>query len=405
LKSVNLFMIILLSFTLGAVFACGHNGNQKENKEPPVFEGLLEGVVVKPSTVSLYYEAVGTIRARTKAALSSKIAGQIKEITVEEGSRVQAGDLLLLIDDREVIEKLKQAKAALASTGKSLDGIQAAINQAEAQKEQAEANFSMAQASYSRYENLSTEKIISNQEFDTIKTERQMAKSQLDAAREGVLRLESQKEGLMMSLARAQSEVKEADVFKSHARVVAPFAGTIVRKLVDAGGFATPGLPLLEIEDPDGFRLEVDVREAEFANQVELGREVPVQIDALGESLIIGKVVEVAPTADSLSRTFRVKIALPEQAGINSGMYGKALCPREERQTILIPKQALIKRGQLEQVFTVDDNQITHLRLVKTGKTFDGGLEILVGLQGGEIIITNPKPGLKDRSRVTVEIK
>ncbi len=405
MKSVNLFMIILLIFTLGAVFACGHNGNQNDNKEPPVFEGLLEGVVVKPSTVSLYYEAVGTIRARTKAALSSKIAGQIKEITVEEGSRVQAGDLLLLIDDREVIEKLKQAKAALASTGKSLDGIQAAINQAEAQKEQAEANFSMAQASYSRYENLSTEKIISNQEFDTIKTERQMAKSQLDAAREGVSRLESQKEGLMMSLARAQSEVKEAEVFKSHARLVAPFAGTIVRKLADVGGFATPGVPLLEIEDPDGFRLEVDVREAEFANQVELGREVPVQIDALGDSLIIGKVVEVSPTADSLSRTFRVKIALPEQAGINSGMYGKALCPREERQTILIPKQALIKRGQLEQVFTVDDNQITHLRLVKTGKTFDGGLEILVGLQGGEIIITNPKPGLKDRSRVTVEIK
>ena len=109
MKSVNLFMIILLSFTLGTVFACSHNGNQNENKEPPVFEGLLEGVVVKPSTVSLYYEAVGTIRARTKAALSSKIAGQIKEITVEEGSRVQAGDLLLLIDDREVIEKLKQA--------------------------------------------------------------------------------------------------------------------------------------------------------------------------------------------------------------------------------------------------------------------------------------------------------
>jgi multidrug efflux pump subunit AcrA (membrane-fusion protein) len=405
LKAVNFFMIIILFFTFGALFACGHNGSEKNNKKTPVFLGVLEGAVVKPATVPLYYEAVGTIRARTKAALSSRIAGQIKKITVEEGSRVKAGDLLLEIDDREVIEKLKQAMAALSSTEKSLDGIQAAINQAKAQQKQAEANFSMAQASYSRYENLSTEKIISNQEFDTIKTELRMAEAQLNVAQEGVSRHEFQKEELMMSLARAQSEVKEAEVFKSHARVKAPFAGTIVKKHVDAGGFATPGVPLLEIENPDGFRLEVDVRETEFANQVELGREVPVQIDALGESLIIGKVVEAAPSADPLSRTFRVKIALPEQAGIKSGMYGKALCPRDERQTILIPREALIKRGQLEQVFTVDDNHIAHLRLVKTGKIFNDRLEILVGLQNGETIITNPKPGLKDRSRVTVEIK
>ena len=232
-----------------------------------------------------------------------------------------------------------------------------------------------------------------------------MAEAQLNVAREGVSLLESQKEGLMMSLARAQSEVKEAEVLKSHARVLAPFAGTIVKKHVDAGGFATPGVPLLEIEDPDGFRLEVDVRETEFANQVELGREVPVQIDALGESLIIGQVVEASPSADPLSRTFRVKIALPEQPGISSGMYGKALCPRGERQTLLIPQNALIKRGQLEQVFSVDESQTAHLRLIKTGKVFGDQLEILAGLQEGEVIIANPKPGLKDGSRVTVEIK
>ena len=147
MKSVNLFRVIVLIFSLGAIFACGHNGNEQENKEPVVFEGVMNAIVIKPSTVPLYYEAVGTIRARTNAALSSKIAGQIKEITVKEGSSVEAGDLLLVIDDREVIEKLKQAKAALASTEKSLDGIQAAINQAEAHQKQAEANFSMAQAS------------------------------------------------------------------------------------------------------------------------------------------------------------------------------------------------------------------------------------------------------------------
>jgi multidrug efflux pump subunit AcrA (membrane-fusion protein) len=405
LKYINFFKVAVFFCTLGAFVACGHNGNNKEIKEQAVFPGVLEGIVVKPSTVPLYYEAVGTIRAKTKAALSSKISGQIKQMNVIEGSQVMAGDLLLVIDDREVIEKLEQAKAAMASTEKSLDEIQAGINQAEAQKKQAEANFSLAHASYSRYENLSTQKIISNQEFDTIKAELQMAEAQLKSADEGVSRLKSQKERLAMSLAMARSGVKEAEVLKSHAKMMAPFTGTIVKKHVDVGGYAVPGVPLLEIENPTGFRLEVDVRESEFANQVQLGREVPVQIDALGESLIKGTVVEASPSADPFSRTFKVKVALPEQPGIKSGMYGKALCPREKRQTILIPKKALIKRGQLEQVFLVDEDQTAHLRLIKTGKAFGENLEVLAGLQSGETIIINPKPGLKDLSRVTVEIK
>lgn len=405
MKSVNFFRMMTFVIILGSISACGHNDNNKESRKQPVFPDVLEAIVVKPSTVPFNYEAVGTIRAKTRAALSSKISGQVKQMNVIEGSRVKTGDLLLVIDQREVSEKLKQAEAALASTEISLDETQAGINQAEAQKKQAEANFSLAKASYSRYEELSTQKIISSQEFDTIKAELQMAEARLKAAEEGISRLKSQKERLTMSLAAAQSAVKETEVLKSHAKLVAPFPGTIVKKHIDIGGFAVPGVPLLEIENPGVFRLEVDVRESEFANQVELGREVPVQIDALGESLIKGTVVEAAPSADPMSRTFRVKIALPELPGIKSGMYGKALCPREERQTILIPEKALIKRGQLEQVFSVDENQTAHLRLIKTGKAYGENLEVLTGLQNNDIIIVNPNPSLKDQSRVTVEIK
>lgn len=405
MKYMYIFKTLVFTCCLWALVACGPDRNQEDDPKRLVFHGTLEGMVVKSSTVPLYYEAIGTIRAETKAALSSKIAGQIKRIDVMEGSEVKAGDLLLVIDDREAVEKLQQARAALASTGNALDGIQAAINQAEAHQKQAAANFSLAQASYSRYENLSTENIISVEEFDGIKAKQQMAEAQLMAAKEGVSQLKSQKEGLAISLARAQSEVKEAEVLISHTKMMAPFSGIIIKKYADAGSFAVPGIPLLEIEDPEGFRLEVDVRETEFANQVEIGREVAVQIDALGQSLINGRVVEAAPSADPLSRTFRVKIALPKQPGIKSGMYGKALCPRDERQTIVIPKTALIKRGQLEQVFSVDGSQTAHLRLVKTGKAFGDRLEILAGLQSGDTIIVNPKPGLRDRSKVTVEIK
>ena len=403
MKYSNLFKVTAVAVSLGLLIACGHDNKQSETKQQPVYGETLQAVVIKAATVPFYYEAVGTVRAKTKAAMSSKISGQVRRIDVDEGSRVQAGELLLVIDDREVAEKLNQAKATRASAEKALDEIQAAINQAESEKEQAEAGLSLARASYSRYEDLSAQKIISNQEFDIVKAERQVAEARFKSAGEGVARLEAQKEGLAIALAKARSGVNEAEVLKSHARVTAPFAGTIVQKYVEAGGFATPGAPLLEIENPEVFRLEVDVREAEFAKQVRLGREVPVQIDALGGAPIMGIVVETAPSADPLSRTFRVKIALPEHPGIKSGMYGKALCPREERQAILIPETALIRRGQLEQVFSVDAAGTAQLRLIKTGKAFGDQLEVLSGLQGGETIIINPPPGLIDRSKVNVE--
>ena len=403
MKSLNLFKLMATAACLGLLFGCGHDESRTEAPAQPVFPQVLETIVAKPEAVPYFYEAVGTIRARTKAALSSKISGQIKEMDVVEGSRVEAGDLLLVIDDREAIEKLNQARAALASTEKSLDEIQAAINQAEAQEKQAEAGYSLARTSYSRYEDLNTQKIISSQEFDTVKAKLESAEANLNAARENVTRLKSQKEAMGQSFARERSRVKEAEVLKSHARVTAPFAGTIVKKYVDAGGFAVTGAPLLEIENPEGFRLEVDVRETEFANQVQLGRKVAVQVDALGDELIRGTVVEAAPSADSVSRTFRVKIALPDNPGIKSGMYGKALCPREERQAILIPETALIKRGQLEQVFSVDDDRTVHLRLIKTGKVFGKRFEVLSGLRGGETIVINPPPGLTDRAKVNIK--
>ena len=83
--------MIAVAVLLGFFIACGHDNNQSETKQQPVYEEVLQGVVITPVTVPFNYEAVGTIRAKTKAALSSKISGQIKQMKVDEGTRVQAG--------------------------------------------------------------------------------------------------------------------------------------------------------------------------------------------------------------------------------------------------------------------------------------------------------------------------
>ena len=399
LKKISmLWSATLLAF----LFGCGHEKDVQTQREPVNFPESMKTITVEQTNIPIFYETVGTVSARSSTVLSAKITGQIRQINVDEGDSVKAKDVLVVIDDRDIEEKINQAMAAFSSAQNSLNEINAGIAQAKAQKQQAEANYNLSLKNFERYESLHKEKAVSAQEFDTVKANLKVAKAQLDTAEGEIVRLTAKKNQVADAINMARSGVQEANVGKTYTQIIAPFDGVIIKKYVDVGGLAVPGAPLLDLENPVGFRLEVDVRETEFANKVSLGSEVQVQIDALAGYQITGRVAEAVPSANPMSRSFKVRIALPQIDGLKTGMYGKAMCPRGERQGILIPKTALIQRGQLEQIFTVDDQRTAHLRLVKSGRQFDDKIEILSGLNSGDIVIIDPKPGLKDRYIVTV---
>ncbi len=405
MKQGQFLIYILVTLFFVSILSCGHDEDNNDSKKITTFPEPVEVATVQTTKIPIFYEAVGTIKAKASTLLSSKVPGHIKNINVNEGDKVAAGDVIVLIDDRGINAKLDQARAAYESSKKALDEIGNSINQARARKEQAEANLSLAQATYTRYENLYREKATSDQEFDTVKAKLQVSRAQVNEAAEGISSLMSKKDQVASSIEQAKSAVEEANVMKSYTTVTAPFDGIIIKKHVEVGSLAVPGVPLMTLENPQGFQLEVDVREKEFANKVKTGRKVAVKIDALSDKVIYGRVAEIVPAADPMTRTFKVKIALPELPSIKSGMYGKAMCFRGERDGILIPRNAYIKRGQLEQVFTVDSDNIAVLRLIKTGKIFEDEIEVLAGLLEGDRIIINPKTGLKDRYKVKVGVK
>jgi RND family efflux transporter MFP subunit len=185
-----------------------------------------------------------------------------------------------------------------------------------------------------------------------------------------------------------------------YTKVTAPFAGVITRKHADVGDLATPGKPLLDMEDSRALRLEADVPEA-VVGKLALGDKLPVRIAAL-ETELEGVISEIAPAADPGSRTFLVKLDLPAQPGLRAGQFGRVAMPVGETAALRVPVSALVQRGQMEIVFVVSGNQ-AQLRLVKTGKRIGSEVELVSGVEAGEKVVVEAAAGLMDGQPLTIK--
>ena len=189
----------------------------------------------------------------------------------------------------------------------------------------------------------------------------------------------------------------------SFTKVRAPFDGIVIAKLAEPGSMAAPGVPLLTVESSSDFRLEVQVDESKIG-AVKLGETAPVVIDSLDEQAVSGKVTQIVPAADPSSRTVTVKIDLPSASTLSpktgnqdpapgqmrSGLFGRAYFPLGQRETISIPKTAVLSRGQLQAVYVVGSDQLASLRFVILGAALGDQVEVLSGLQSGDRIVSQP---------------
>jgi RND family efflux transporter MFP subunit len=189
--------------------------------------------------------------------------------------------------------------------------------------------------------------------------------------------------------AQANSGLTQTQTTLGYARIRAPFAGVITEKKADAGTLASPGMPIFTIEDTRSYRLEATIDESDM-RIARVGQVVPVTIDALGTTELSGKIVQIVPAADPTSRNFLVKVELPSDSRLRSGLFGRARFPRGERTSVLIPRSAVVEHGQLQGVYVMDTNQIAGMRYITLGKSAGDQVEVLSGLQAGEKLIAAP---------------
>jgi hypothetical protein len=159
---------------------------------------------------------------------------------------------------------------------------------------------------------------------------------------------------------------------------------------------ASPGLPLVRLEDTRGFRLDVRVDESRIG-QVALGAGVAVALDSGpggATTTVNGSVTEIGRAGDADARAFLVKIALPQTAGLRSGTFGRAQFSAQTRHALTVPEEAIVHRGQLNSVFVVEKG-VARLRLVDVR-----GAEVLAGLSEAEVVIVGAPSTVTDGRRV-----
>lgn len=377
--------------------ACGSKP-QASTEKPPLVTGVqVEKIAV--STMDDFYEATGTVRPKTSTVLSAKIMGTVTSLRVREGDRVSAGQTLIEIDNRDAAAQLQKAQAGLRQAEQGTVEAEQAISAAQSGKAAAEANRRLTVSTLARYQTLLDRKSVSPQEFDEVKAKAQVAEAEASRAEKMLDMLSARKKQAQAQMDQAKADIASAQVAASFGRIVSPVSGIVTAKQIEAGATATPGAPLLTIEDISHYRLEATVEESQIG-KIKLKDPARVRIDAIGGEDLNGTVVEISPAGDSMSRSYIVKIEMASPPPLRSGLYGTARFTSGQRQAMTIPASAIAQRGQLTGVFVVGDANIARLRLIKTGKASGDRVEVLSGLNEGERIVVDGVAKVNDGSRV-----
>ena len=387
--------VLFLSFALSV--ACGREAPEASRLQTVV----ARGVRVAPAsleTVSEGLEAVGTVRSKTQTQISSKVQGYVREVRVREGDLVEPGRLLVVVDDRELVARSERAHAALAEAQRARDEVAKLLEEAEGGLRAAEADHRYAEATATRYRQLLDKELISAHEYEGTDAKRKSAAAAVQQAKARILALTAREHQVVERIGQARADVEMARLALGDTRIAAPDTGVVVERRVEPGNLAVPGQTLLTLDDPRHYRLEAVVGESAIA-RIRLGQAAPVVVDAVG-SAIEGRVAEMIPTADPVSRSMTVKLDLPAVPALRSGMFGRVRFPAAERSALLVPAGALVARGQITGVYVVDAENVARLRLVTVGQRRGDRVEVLSGLAPGERVVTEGADRVTDGGRV-----
>lgn len=318
---------------------CGSKDEPPTSAVSAAPQTTVQGAIVeiRTSEAPIRVEATGQVMPIFQAVLSSRIQGTIDQLLVREGTQVVKGQTLIQLDNRDVQAELARTAAEVENAKAHLDRMRA----------------------------LHAQDAVSKQEME-------------NATR-------------TYKVAEANHKAVLAQL--SYTVVKAPFDGVITEKKVEAGELASPGQPLLKMENPRQLRLEATVAEGDLKS-VSRGDKIPVIIDALEGGALAGIVGQILPAGDPQTHTFTVKVDLPSVPGLKTGMFGRFQLDKGITRTILVPETAVVERGELTSVFAVGSDRIARLRWVKTGRRFDKQVELLSGVNVGELVLLDAARGV-----------
>jgi membrane fusion protein (multidrug efflux system) len=354
---------ILMSVTLGLTLVaggCGSNDAKTATEEPVV---PVTATRVERGDIASTIQVTGTIFPWQESMISPKVSGRIEKLFADEGDKVTRGQTLAELEQERLLIMIKESKASLQEARAQLRNLESTLE---------------------RSRKLFREGVLDSQHFDDTATERDLA-----AAR----------------VKRAEALLERAEQDLQDSIISAPFDGFVVEKLMNEGEMATtmPPSNIFHLVDTSRVKIECDISE-EKRTVISVGRQASITLDAYPGEVFTGEITTVNPKIDIVSRTFTVKIEIPNpDFKLESGMFARIRIAEEQSlNTLLIPRGVIIEAGGVKKVFLVKNGRAAE-REITTGITTPESAEITGGLSEGDMIVTRGFYALKDGIKVTVQ--
>ena len=356
----------------------------------------------KASSVARVQDAEANL---TAAKASFAIATERRSITAE-GARsqeiAQARSAVVQADASLKLAKLENDRIrglfdAGAVPKRDLDRTSVALEQAAAQSNIAKQQLALLEEGARQQERSASSQAVIAAGAAVRQAEAGVASAK--AALKQVLVREADLAAAGAAVDSARAGVLDADVSLGDAVVRAPFAGRVVKRLVDPGTLASPGMPLIEV---DGGRSSFDseVPEALIRN-FKLGQKVSVTIGALQPRELIATVSQITPQATGATHAYKVRMALPDTSNAMSGLYGISRITLAKRKAIMVDEASIQRRDGLSYVYIVTTDGIVQSRVVTLGAPIAGRFPVESGLAVGDVIVREVVPGLTDGVRAS----
>jgi len=354
--SNKIITLVSLLLTVG----CGSNGAKTATEEPVI--PVIVAKVKRGNIASSIY-TTGTIFPRQESMISPKISGRIEKLYVDEGDKVEKGQILAELEQERLRIVIKETTASF---------------------KEAQAQLKNLEATLQRSQKLFEEGVIDPQRFDDTTTERDLAKARVQRAR--------------ATLERVQQDLKDSII-------TAPFTGFVVEKMMNEGEMATtmPPSNIFHLVDTGRVKIECGITEGK-RRSIKAGKEVLIELDAYPDEIFTGKITTVNPMVDPDSRTFKIKIDIPNPGfRLESGMFARIrIIERESKNVLLIPQRVIIEEEASKKVFVVENGRAVQ-KPITTGIINHTIAEVTEGLKEGDIVVTEGFYALKDGIKLQVK--
>ncbi|MBD8637186.1 efflux RND transporter periplasmic adaptor subunit [Stenotrophomonas sp. CFBP 13725] len=331
-------------------------------------------------------DASGYVVARRMATVSAKITGKVREVMIEEGMRVEEGQIMATLDPIDAGAQRDLSASQVQAARSQVAGLQAQLKQADAEA--------------GRLQSLVGQQLVSRSQFDQSIAQRDSLRAQLDTAQRNVQ--------------VAGNQLAIADLGVDNNIVRAPFSGVVTAKaaqpgeivspLSAGGGFTRTGIGT--IVDMDSLEIEVEVGEA-FIGRVQPKMPVEATLNAYPDWKIPAEVIAIVPTADRGKATVKVRVSIktrdprivPEM-GVRVSFLEQPKADTQDRlKGVRIPATAVVQRDGRSVVFVLADDRVQQ-RAVTPGLALNADRQILQGVRAGEAVVTDPTDALHDGSKV-----